>query len=81
MFTAIPGGLEKRGYHRSVVKNVSKTRLGENYVLATVLLDRVMVDGRKIDTVCSSYSMVKVMQEWRFLAWVPTEPLANGRCT
>src|SRR5512139_497290 len=57
MFTAILGGLEKRGYHRSVVKNVSKTRLGENYVLATVLLDRVMVDGRKIDTVCSSYSM------------------------
>jgi hypothetical protein len=81
MFSAILGSLEKRGYHRSVVKDVSKVRLGENYVLATVLIDRVMVDGKKIDTVCSSYSMLKVKQEWRFLAWVPTDPLPNGRCT
>lgn len=81
MFSAILGGLDKRGYHRSVIKDVSKIRLGENYVLAIVLLDRVMVDGKKIDTVCSSYSMVKVKQEWRILAWVPTEPLPNGRCT
>ena len=81
MFSAILGGLDKRGYHRSVVKNVSKVRLGENYVLASVLLDRVMVDGKKIDTVCSSYSMVKVKKGWQFLAWIPTEPLPNGRCT
>lgn len=80
MFSAILGGLEKRGYHRSVVRNVSTVRLGENYVLATVLLDRVMVDGKQIDTVCSSYSMVKVKNAWRFLAWIPTEPLPDGRC-
>lgn len=81
MFSAILGGLEKRGYHRSVVRNVSQTRVGENYVLATVLFDRVMADGKKIDTVCSTYSMVKAKSGWRFLTWIPTEPLANGRCT
>jgi hypothetical protein len=81
MFSAILGGLESRGYHRSVVTNVSKIQLGEKYVFASVLLDRVMVDGKKLDTVCSSYSMLKVEQGWRFLAWVPTEPLQNSRCT
>jgi hypothetical protein len=80
MFSAILGGLEKRGYHHSVVKNVSQTRLGENYVLASVLVDRVMADGKRIDTVCSTYSMVKVKEGWRFLAWIPTEPLPDGRC-
>lgn len=81
MFTAILGGLDKRGYHRSVIRHVSKTRVGEHYVLATVLFDRVMVDGKKIDTVCSTYSMVKAKSGWRILAWIPTEPLPNGRCT
>jgi hypothetical protein len=59
---------------------VTKTRFGGHYVLATVLSDRVMVDGRKIDTVCSTYSMVKSRSGWRFLTWIPTEPLPNGRC-
>lgn len=81
MFSAIFGGLDKRGYHRSVVKNVSKIRLGDHYVLASVLVDRVMADGKKIDTVCSSYSIVRVKKGWRFLAWIPTEPLPDGRCT
>lgn len=80
MFSAILDGLAKRGYHHSAVRDVSKIRLGENYVLATVLIDRIAADGQKIDTVCSSYSMVKVQNEWRFLAWVPTDPLPNGRC-
>lgn len=80
MFTAILGGLDKRGYHRSVIRHVSKTRVGEHYVLATVLFDRVMVDGKKIDTVCSTYSMVKSKSGWRFLTWIPTDPLPNGRC-
>jgi hypothetical protein len=81
MLTAILGGLDKRGYHRSVVRDVSKLRVGENYVLASVLIDRVMIDGKKIDTICSSYAMVKMKEGWRFLAWIPTEPLPNGRCT
>jgi len=81
MFSAILASLEKRGYHHSVVKDVSKVRLGDNYVVATILIDRMKLDGTKIDTVCSSYSMVKVAAGWRFLAWVPTEPLPNGRCT
>lgn len=80
MFSAILGGLEKRGYHRSVVLNVSKVRLGENYVFASVLLDRVKADGKKIDTVCSAYSLVKAKKGWQILAWIPTEPLPDGRC-
>lgn len=80
MFSAVLGGLEKRGYYRSAVRNVSKVRLGENYVLASVLIDRLTVDGKKIDTVCSSYSMVKVEKSWRFIAWIPTEPLPDGHC-
>jgi hypothetical protein len=80
MFSAILAGLEKRGYHHSIVKDVSKVRLGESYVVATVLIDRMKLDGTKIDTVCSSYSMVEVAAGWRFLAWVPTDPLPDGRC-
>jgi hypothetical protein len=80
MFSAILSGLEKREYHRSVVRDVSKIRIGDNYVLASVLIDRVKADGGKLDTVCSSYSMVKAETGWRFLAWIPTEPLPDGRC-
>jgi hypothetical protein len=58
-----------------------KVGLGDNYVVATILLDRMKLDGMKIDTACSSCSIVKVVAGWRFLAWVPTEPLLNGRCT
>jgi hypothetical protein len=81
MFTAILGGLDEKGYKRSVVKRVSKTRLGESYVFVSVLFDRVSVDGNRLDSMCSSYSMVKVSGEWRFLSWVPTEPLPTGTCT
>jgi hypothetical protein len=81
MFAAILASLEQRGYHHSVVKDVSKVRIGDDYVVATILIDRMKLDGTKIDTVCSSYSMVKMTAGWRFLAWVPTDPLPNGRCT
>ena len=80
MFLAIIGGLEQRGYHHSVTRDVSKMRLGDSYALATVLIDRVMADGKKIDTVCSTYSMVKVESGWRILTWIPTDPLSSGRC-
>ena len=81
MFIAVLGGLDKKGYKRSVIKRVSKTRLGENYVFVSVLFDRVAADGSKLDSMCSSYSMVKVDGEWRILSWVPTEPLPAGACT
>ena len=80
MFLAIFDGLDKRGYHHTVVRDVSMLRLGENYVVATVLIDRIAADGTKIDSACSSYSLVKAKQAWRFLSWIPTDPRPNGRC-
>lgn len=81
MFIPILGGLAKKGYKRSVVKRVSKTRLGESYAFVSVLFDRVAVDGSRLGSMCSSYSMVKVDGDWRILSWVPTEPLPTGACT
>ena len=81
MFIAVLGGLDKKGYKRSVIKRVSKTRLRESYVFVSVLFDRVAADGRQLDSMCSSYSMVIVDGEWRILSWVPTEPLPTGACT
>lgn len=81
MFIAVLGGLDKKGYKRSVIKRVSKTRLGENYVFVSVLFDRVAADGSKLDSMCSSYSMVKVGGDWQILSWVPTDPLPTGACT
>ena len=81
MFIAVLGGLDKKGYKRSVIKRMSKTRLGESYVFVSVLFDRVAADESQLDSMCSSYSMVKVDGEWRILSWVPTEPLPTGACT
>lgn len=80
MFTAILDGLDKKGYKQSVVKQVSKTKLGKSYAFVTVLFDRISIHGNRIDSTCSSYSLIKLAGEWRFLSWIPTEPLPNGTC-
>ena len=80
MFVAILEGLERKGYNRSVVRKLTKTHVTDHYAHAMVLFDRVKVDGEKLDTMCSSYAMFLTKDGWRFLSWVPSEPVADDRC-
>ena len=81
LFSAILASLAKKQYRRSVIKSMVKTPLGSHFVFVTVLFDREKADGSKIDSMCSSYSVLKTNQGWRFLQWVPSDPLPGGRCS
>lgn len=80
LFSAILTSLEKKGYKQSVIKSLTKKPLGNDFTFVTVSFDRQRADGSTIDSMCSSYSIVNTHQGWRFIQWVPSDPLADGSC-
>lgn len=72
--------LEEDGYQKSVIRNISKKQSGSNFIVATVLFDRFKVNNEKLDSMCSTYSAVKLNEKWKILTWLPSKPKANSSC-
>ena len=72
--------LEEDGYQKSVIRNISKKQSGSNFIVATVLFDRFKVNNEKLDSMCSTYSAVRLNEKWKILTWLPSKPKTNSSC-
>ncbi|MEH6635189.1 MAG: hypothetical protein V7700_06700 [Halioglobus sp.] len=80
VFLAIIDSLEKEDYQKSVVRSISKNYTGNTYVVATIYFDRFKNNKEKLDSMCSTYSIVKLAGSWKILAWFPSKPEKEDSC-
>lgn len=72
--------LEEDGYRKSLIRHISKEYSGSNYVVATILFDRIKTNSEKLDSMCSTYSAVKLSGKWKILTWLPSKPKSLNSC-
>jgi len=72
--------LEEDGYQKSVIRSISKTQSGSNFVVATVFFDRIKTNNKQLDSMCSTYSAVNLNGEWKILTWLPSKPKTKVSC-
>lgn len=77
---SITQALEEDGYQKSLIRNISKNYSGSNYVVATIFFDRIKINSEKLDSMCSTYSAVKLSGEWKILNWLPNKPKNQTSC-
>ena len=77
---SIVQALEEDGYEKSLIKNISKNYSGSNYVVATIFFDRIKNNSEKLDSMCSTYSAVKLNGKWKILTWLPSKPESPTSC-
>jgi|GEM_PF-3967621 len=72
--------LEEDGYQKSLIRNISANYSGSNYVVATIFFDRIKMNSDKLDSMCSTYSAVKLNDKWKILTWLPSKPKSQTSC-
>ena len=80
VFLSIFDSLEKDGYQKSVIRNINKNHTGNTYVVATIYFDRFKKNEEKLDSMCSTYSIVRLADSWKILAWFPSKPKKEDSC-
>jgi hypothetical protein len=80
VFQSIIESLEEDGYQKSVIRDIAKTYSGNTYVVATVYFDRYKSGEEKLDSMCSTYSAVRLAGEWKILTWLPSKPQKESSC-
>jgi len=80
VFISIIASLEKDGYKKSVVRHINTNYTGNNYVVSTIFFDRYKNNNEKLDSMCSTYSAVKLAGGWKILTWLPTKPQESDSC-
>ncbi|WP_085297580.1 hypothetical protein [Cognaticolwellia mytili] len=80
ILASIIKALEEDGYQKSVIRDISKTQSGSNFVVATVFFDRIKTNSEQLDSMCSTYSAVNLNGEWKILTWLPSKPKTETSC-
>ena len=80
VFISIINSLEKDGYQKSIIRNIDKNYTGDSFVVATIYFDRFKNTSEKLDSMCSTYSAVKLSGKWKILTWLPSKPEKEHSC-
>ncbi len=80
VFHSIIKSLEKDGYQKSIIRNIEKNYTGDSFVVATIYFDRFKKNSEKLDSMCSTYSAVKLSGKWKILTWLPSKPEKENSC-